>query len=108
MEKVIVSSDKRETKEIKLPASGITVVLYASLLLGELTDINMNKVQDGDIGYIAKLISKMIKSWNAYSGDDDEKPIEINEKTVGEVLQSGDLEALTETIVDFQKSEKKS
>ncbi len=100
-EKVIINPDNRETKELKLPGSGVTVILYPSLLLNELEGIDSKEVKNGDIGTVSLMFSKMIKSWNAYAPD-TETPMEITPKIVGEVLQTKDVEVLTAFIVDIQ------
>ena len=106
--KVIVSQDARQTKKIELPGSGITVVIYPSLLLSEVGSVNVEKLEKGNFDTIISMITKMIKSWNAYDTAESEEPLEINEENVGKALHAKDMESLTEHILEFQTAEKKS
>lgn len=106
-EKVVIQGDARETKSIKLPSSGVTVEVYPSLLLSELEGVDIEKAQAGNVQHIIKMLTPMIKSWNAYAPDTKE-PLPVNEENVGQVLHAGDIEKLTESVLAFQKSEKKN
>lgn len=104
----MIKGDARETRDILLPSSGVTVTVYPSLRLGELGDIDVAKAEAGDIGHVIKMITRMVKKWNAYESEDAEKPLEVTIENVSNVLEAGDVPSLTEAILDFQKSEKKT
>jgi len=105
-EKVVLS--ERKTKEVKLPESGATVNLYASVLIQDLEGINVGSVKEGsdDLHDAIKLLTKIIKSWNVYESQESESPRPIDKDSVGE-LPIRDLNAILEELKSFVASEKK-
>ncbi len=105
MEKVIL--EFRTTKEVKLPKSGVSVVVYNSLLAKDAFGIDVKEAQAGNVEIAAKLCSKLVKSWNAFATDKDEKPVEISEESLS-LLPVEDLVFLVQEIGKFFTAEKKS
>lgn len=103
MEKVI-AKDFREVKTMTLPTSGITVSFYSSLLVGGLP---AKTPDETDMDANLNIIVKMIKEWNFYNSEADEKPLEINLENFKR-LPAGDFQALMEEIKVFSTEQKKS
>ncbi len=100
----VTSKDFRQTKEIVLPSSGITVQCYSSLLIG---DIPSNVPADNDLDNNLLVISKVIKEWNFFDKEEDEKPLEINLENLKK-LPAPDLESLVSQLKDFSVDQKKT
>lgn len=103
MEK-IVYKDFRPTRELKLPISGITVIVYPSLLVGDLEATTENQTEfEKNIS----LLAKTIKEWNFYEKESDEKPAPITVESVKK-LPSTDFEFLANEVASFASAQKKS
>lgn len=100
---------ERKTKEVKLPESGATIIIYASVIAKDLGGINVTDVKEKNPDNITdaiKLMSRLIKSWNVYATKDSDKPLEINEESVGQ-LPINDITFLLTELEQFITSEKK-
>jgi len=102
MSKIILS--KRKTKKVELPESKATVEIYASIIAADI--VNMGYVKENDFGQSVKMLSQLIKSWNIYEDEKDEKPREINDDSIGQ-LPISDLTFLFTELQEFVTSEKK-
>lgn len=105
--KVVLSS--RNTKKIELPKTKATIEIYASIIASDVIGINVASLGDdkGDnIIEAIKMLAKLIKSWNIYEKETDEKPREINDVSVGE-LPIEDLTFLVTELQTFIVAEKK-
>ena len=106
-EKVILQD--RPTKKFTLPESGAEVEVYASVLAVDMVGVNVQKLAGGgddNISDAIQLLAKLIKSWNVFASDKDEKPREINAESIGQ-LPMKDLIYLLDQMKDFISSEKK-
>lgn len=103
MEK-ITQKDFRETTEIKLPTSGITVAIYPCLVIGDI--LNM-KSKEGESERMVEVLVKVIKEWNFYENESDESPLEINTLNVCR-LPVPDITMIYEQISKLSDAEKKN
>lgn len=103
MEKII-AKDFRPEKEVKLPLSGISISFYPSVLVGELQE---TKVGDSDFVNNLNLISKVIKVWNFYEKQEDDKPLPITVENIKR-LPATDFEWFINELQKFSAEQKKS
>jgi hypothetical protein len=101
MQKVVLP--ERTTKEVKLPNCGATIVIYGSLLVGDLNDIDFTK-KDVKNGIIT--VQKLIKSWNVFAGENEPEPLPITEENVNK-LPADDLNFLMNQVEAFATAQKK-
>lgn len=104
MNKVTVK-DFRATKEFILPISGVTLVCYSSVLVGDMDGL----LKEGDqFNKNLDIILKCIKEWNLYESNDElSKPIEINAENFKK-LPAPDLEWLIKELELFSLEQKKT
>jgi|TARA_Y100000310_G_scaffold270565_1_gene284471 hypothetical protein len=107
MSKVILQD--RAIKKITLPECGAEVEVYASILAVDLQGVSMKNLEgnDDNISDAIKLLSRLIKSWNIFAGENDDAPREVNEENIG-LLPIQDLTFLLTELQSFVASEKKS
>lgn len=86
--------DTRETVETTLPKTGGVVVLYTSLLFGDVDGVNA----EDELGAGKHMLLKLIKSWNFVDAED--KPLEVTEDALA-LLPMEDMNHLIETMSDF-------
>lgn len=96
----------RPTRTITLPDTGVEVTFYSSLLVKDLQNIDLKKIND-DVSESLKMLQALIKEWNLYLSEDDEKPAEITPDNIG-ALTGSDFSLLMEEIAKFQSEQKKS
>lgn len=104
MNNKIIKKDFRVTREFTLPLSGITVLCYSSVLLGEVSEI-AEKVKGFDNNI--EIVLKVIKGWNLYLNEADEKPAEINLENLKQI-PAPDFEYLVKELELFSAEQKKS
>ena len=100
----IIKKDFRKEKSVTLPKSGLTVVIYSSILTGDLIGVNQN---ENDVENGLTLLVKAIKSWNLYASEADEKPVEINKDNL-KSLPMEDFVLLQKEFGDFFGEQKKT
>jgi hypothetical protein len=103
MEKVILR-DFRQVKEVKLPISGLLLEVYPSILIG---DIGEMPDKTNTLSYNISVVLKIVKSWNLYASETDEKPLEINEENFKKI-PAPDFEFLVKELESFSSSQKKN
>ncbi len=101
-DKIILN--ERLVKTVTLPQSGATLEVYASLTVGDLQGFNP---EDTGFDNAIKVLPRIIKSWNIFASESDEKPKEINETTISE-LPVQDLTHLMGEIEAFAAAQKKT
>ncbi len=100
----IIQKDFRETKEVKLPRSGLTVVIYSSILTGDLVGVSQS---ESDVENGLNLLTKAIKGWNLYANETDEKPLEVTKENL-KTLPMEDFVLLQKQFGEFFDQQKKS
>lgn len=101
----VIAKDFRATKEIKLPISGVTVVSFSSVLVGDLKDIIAKPEDKADFNI--GVIAKVLKSWDLYEKEEDESPLPITVETISR-LPAPDFEYLVKELEVFASEQKKS
>lgn len=102
MQKVVLP--KRESKTITLPETGITLEIYPSLLVGELSGIDL---KGESVDNSIRIALRLIKSWNNFASEEAEEPLEINLENIG-MLPVEDINFLMEQIKEFAETQKKT
>lgn len=103
MDKIVLG--ERPIKEIVLPKSKVKVKIFASLLISDLGGVDLKTVNNAGISLV--VLAKLIKEWNLYGSDKDEKPLEINKENIGR-LPLDDIVFLVNELTVFETEEKKS
>ena len=103
----VIFKDVRKTIEVSLPSFAESkVVLYESLLFGQVNELNDEKLKEIDKGVLS--LKYLVKEWNFTDEKGEALPIEI--KTLNQ-FPVADLTFLLEKVSDFftqeQKGEKK-
>jgi hypothetical protein len=106
MEKVVLQRD-RPTKEVKLPSTGITIEIYASLLMSDAEALNTKELLSGSMSQTKILITKLIKKWNWYETADALEPLPVTPENVG-MISADDIPIITTAIEEFQREQKKN
>lgn len=104
MAEKIIKKDFRKSKEITLPASGLTIEIYNSILVGEIGDIQ--KTEDSFENSVNILV-KCIKSWNLYGAETDTEPLPINRENLNSIPVA-DVEYLLTEMNAFIAEQKKT
>lgn len=100
----ITLNDVRKTKEVKLPKTGATVVIFSSLLTGDLMNVSQT---ESDIENGINVLIRAIKSWDIYLSESDAEPMAINKDNLKK-LPMEDFVVLQKEFTDFFGEEKKS
>lgn len=103
MEKVVLKEYRKE-HTIKLPESGVTLVCYSSLLV---KDLPSGVSQGNELDSNLEIILKLVKEWNLYLSEADEKPADITVENF-KMLPSADFTYLVEQLKDISIDQKKS
>lgn len=103
----IIRSTDRPTTKIHLPATGIDVECYGSLMIRDAESMKVDDLLKGHIHRAKALFVSMIKSWNWYENNEATEPIPINEETIG-WIHAEDIPVIMEGIENFQKEQKKN
>ena len=100
----IIAKDFRQTKAITLPMSGVTIEVYQSLLVSDLSGIT--KVED-EMQKNLDVICKCIKSWNLYTDEKQEQPDPITPENMNK-LPAPDYQYLVKEMEVFSTEQKKN
>lgn len=100
----VTNKEFRQTKEITLPISGVTIDTYSSILIGDLGNVDLGK---GGLDTNLEIIAKVIREWNFYDKEEDEKPYEISVENIKK-LPVPDFEFLIKELEVFATQQKKS
>lgn len=101
----VTSKDFRREKEITLPASGVTLICYSSVLVGDIVNLDLNG--EKKLEQNVEIILKVIKEWNFYDKDEDESPLPITMDNLKRI-PAPDFTYLVEQIELFATEQKKS
>ena len=104
MENKVKINLERETKEVELPSfAGSKVVVYASLLVGDLGDVDL--ASENSLKMSLEALPKIIKSWNLIGQDDKDLP--ITSDTLKK-MPLKDISFLLQEVADFASAQKKN
>ncbi len=100
----ILLKDFRPTKEFTLPISKVTLVCYPSLMVSEMSDL---KEDVNSVDTQITMIIKIIKEWNLYENDADEKALPITLENFKKI-PAVDFQWFSEQIALWVTEQKKS
>lgn len=93
-------TDTRQTKIVKLKTvEGGEAVVYTSLLAGDVDKLNREGALDQQKPHIIKIAMHCVKEWNLT--DENDKPLELNEKNLARLYVSDLNEIVNEGLSDF-------
>lgn len=96
-----ILKDVRKTETIALPSfEGSEIVVYSTLLVKDLSGLDMGKI---DL-FGLKALAKLIKSWNLT--DENNAVLPVTEANIG-LLPATDIQIIVDTIAKLNTSEKK-
>jgi hypothetical protein len=98
----VFPKDFRPTKEFLLPICKVTLECYPSILVGDLKT-NSDDTMEANL----EALVKVIKSWNFYEAETDEKPVPITVENVKR-LPATDFEWFSRELKQFSDDQKKS
>jgi len=99
----VIFKDVRKTIEVTLPSFPESkVLLYESLLFGQVSELNNDKLNEVDKGVLS--LQYLIKEWNFT--DESEKELPITIETLNQFPME-DLTFLLEKVSDFFTKEQK-
>lgn len=100
----VISKDFRRVKEFTLPQSGITIECYSCILVKDITELAEKK---DIVTTNVEVILKVIKSWNFYENETDEKPLPITVENFNKI-PAPDFQYLAVELEKFSSEQKKS